>query len=182
MRIAILSLLFIRIISGPLFCQSDPKVEIIDGVYYIHASFTIEASIKTVWNVLTDYGNINLFMKYISVSEIESSGEGALLVRQRSRYKLLIIIPMNTEFLLEINECYPEKIDFMDISGKDFELYKGSWHLAENNGSVSVDYSLEANPKFIDFKPTVKAVFTKMSKRMIKDLKEEIIKRTEAKK
>jgi len=169
--------IFLTISHGYLSAGYNSSIEQKNGMYTVCSGFSVEASSETVWEVLTDYENIDRFVRAIKQSRIEEDREGHILLRQKGEYRVLGIFPVKIELLLETSEESFRKISFRDIFGGDFKYYAGSWLMSEENGQVSVIYSLEAAPKFIDIGFYTKKVFGDMSDMMMDDIVSEIKKR-----
>jgi hypothetical protein len=79
-------------------------------------------------------------------SRIESRKGARLQVRQLA---VVGTFPLRRKahLLLDVQERGSERIEFRDVSGEDFRLYRGAWDLAGDSTGTRVAYSLVAEPK-----------------------------------
>jgi carbon monoxide dehydrogenase subunit G len=117
-----------------------------NGVFEVHGEFTAHAPVATVWEVLTDYEHIASFVSSIKSSAVVRQGDDSLRVHQVAT---VVVFPFHftAHVTLVVREHAPRRIDFVDVLGKDFRRYAGSWSLREEAGSTVVEYVLEATPR-----------------------------------
>ncbi|HRY29336.1 MAG TPA: SRPBCC family protein [Elusimicrobiota bacterium] len=146
------------------------------GNYRLEGAFQVQSTPQVVWSVLTDYAGIPHFVSGLQSSRIVSRDGGRVRLEQTSSAKFLFLARAFTVHL-DVREHPPEKIDFADVSGKDFEVYEGSWFLEEKKGQLVVFYRLWAKPRF-SVPAFLKGWFFKRDvTRMLEEVKSEILRR-----
>ncbi len=172
----LIALLILYILISGLYSIENINVSRSDGIYTVEAGFFVDAPIAIVWEVLTDYENINHFLSNILLSE-KIEGATGTVIKQIGVYRLLKFISVKGEITLEIDEVRFSTISFRDISKLDFYLYEGSWRLEERENGIVVHYHLRANPKSINFSAITGRVLSNLTVSTIDDIKKEIVKR-----
>jgi uncharacterized protein YndB with AHSA1/START domain len=129
--------------------RADGSVELTvddhDGLYQVRGSFTVAASVDTVWAVLTDYQGIPRFVKSMKSSVVERGPEGQRVVRQDAAQHVLLF-RKTIHVALEIQEDRPFRVGFQDVLKRDFHVFEGAWTVESNGGTVTVRYALDARP------------------------------------
>lgn len=118
-----------------------------EGGWSVEGSFFVECSSALVWDVLTDYERIPDFVRSLKTSRLQGRMNGHFLLEQEARAGFFFF-RRAVRVLLKVHERPMEKIQFEDLSLKDFTAYHGSWTLREEHGGTVVDYSLQAHPAF----------------------------------
>jgi hypothetical protein len=119
-----------------------------NGAFQVSGTFSVSADLGCVWRVLTDYDQFGNFLPAMHSRIIRRSSSTVMLVEQESTTWCLGI-PKKTHVVLQVQEAPPNRIEFADVSLKDFESYKGSWSLAKGAGEVRVSYEANTRPRFV---------------------------------
>lgn len=121
-------------------------VEHREGAYEVRGRFETAAHLDVVWAVLTDYEGIPRFVRSMRTSVVEERKGSRVRMRQEA---IVGVFPLKRKarLVLEVQERAPERIEFRDLSGQDFRLYRGAWDLAGDSTGTRVAYSLDADPK-----------------------------------
>ena len=120
-----------------------------DGVLSVHGRFSVRAPRDACWRVLVDYEHIPRFVSSVHSSHVVTRSGDRAVVEQRITTQVLFV-HTTVGLTLDVREMPRHRIVFRDTSGKDFELYLGSWTLtpgALDPGTTIVDYQLEAHPR-----------------------------------
>lgn len=175
---------FLAIAKAPAWAGVDERVmaEISDdgkGVYTVRAFFAVPTSASTAWTVLTDYGQLGSFVPGVRSSVIRKIGCNGTLVAQESTTWILTI-PKRTRVLLQVQEdLIAHRIEFVDVSLEDFELYKGTWQLVKSDSGTRIEYEASVKPRFM---PIIwgRAIFLDTVRGLLRDLRKEIVRRQSA--
>lgn len=116
------------------------------GVYVVEGRFEVRRPVATVWSVLTDYEGFPRFVHSLDESNVRSRRADAVVIEQRAQAKAFVFT-RTLRVLLEVREALHRKLQFRDVSHRDFELYEGSWTLTPKGEGVEVTYQLRAKPK-----------------------------------
>ncbi len=163
-------LLAAAVLASAVPCRADLKEEP-GGIYAVEEEFSIDASSRTVWEVLTDYDNLPRF-----ISSMESSrvvGRSPLAVEQRSTGGFLIF-KREVRVLLSIDEKPFKMISFEAAPGKDFTHYSGSWTIAAAGEGARVGYRLKVKPNFSLPAWIARWVFAHQASRLIEEIRGEV--------
>ena len=149
-----------------------------EGIYVLDGAFLVKAPREIVWNVLTDYNHINQFVSSISSSHIKEIRSDHLLVEQEMAAHLLFW-ERKVSVLLKVEETPFEKIRFEDISKKDFTFNVGYWKIEEKRpGESYIQYHLKMKSNF-EVPPIIsKGLLEKNIKKLLKELRREMIRRS----
>jgi len=132
----------------PTARASERAVEITmsqkDDRYQVRGWFTVAASVDTAWAVLTDYEGIPRFVKSVRASTVERN-EGPRRVNQVAVQKVLLF-RKTVHVALEIQEDRPFRVGFQDVLKRDFKLFEGAWTIEPRGDSLTIRYSLDAEP------------------------------------
>lgn len=118
-----------------------------DGSYRVEGRFTTEAPPELVWEVLTDYEGIERFVSSMRSSRVRQYEGGRAIVEQEASAQVLLF-SRSIRVILAVTERPNEAILFEDLSGKDFEFYRGTWRIEPAQGRVVVRYELHAKRRF----------------------------------
>ncbi len=149
------------------------------GVYHVESQCFVEASSKTAWEVLSDYGHIDEFVASMRRSEIRERGEHGLLLEQEWVTGALFFV-RTFYVLLETREEPETSILFRDLSGKDFEVYEGSWRIEPSTQGVWIRYELRAKPLFSLPGFIAKQMLIKTAKVLLGEVRLEILRRNQS--
>jgi hypothetical protein len=116
-----------------------------DGHYQVRGAFRVVASIDTAWAVLTDYDGIPRFVKSVRASSVERGTYGPRHVNQEAVQKVLLF-RKTVHVALEIEEDRPFRVGFRDVLKRDFRKFEGSWTIEPAGDSLTVRYTLDAEP------------------------------------
>lgn len=116
------------------------------GAYEVRGRFETSARMDTVWEVLTDYGNISRFVESMKQSDVVARDSTHVRVRQVATVGLF---PMRktARVTLDVQERPPGRIEFHDMLLQDFHAYRGSWSLSRDSTRTVVAYALDASPR-----------------------------------
>ena len=116
------------------------------GAYEVRGRFEIAARMDTVWEVLTDYGNISRFVESMKQSDVVARESTHVRIRQVATIGLF---PMRktARVTLDVHERPPGRIEFQDMLLQDFHAYRGSWSLSRDSTRTVVLYALDASPR-----------------------------------
>lgn len=140
-------------LAGAILCAAAAAagevtiaVEQREGVYEVRGRFETTAHLDVVWAVLTDYEGIPRFVRSMRESVVEERKGTRLRMRQEA---VVGVFPLKRKarLVLDVQERAPERIEFRDLSGQDFRVYRGAWDLAGDSTGTRVAYSLDADPK-----------------------------------
>jgi ribosome-associated toxin RatA of RatAB toxin-antitoxin module len=168
------------LMTVPVYAQPRIDVQMVTldagGTYHLESQIFIEASLTTVWEVLTDYDHLDEFVPSMKRSEVKERHEDELLLEQEWVNRFLFFA-RTFSVLLVVKEESESSILFQDFSGKDFEFYEGSWRIEHSTEGVWVRYSLRMKPSFTAPGFVVKRVFKKIVENFLKDVRLEILRR-----
>lgn len=185
LRAAAFSILFILTSSGGTMASAGASARDIhvfikngpDGTHRLEGEFVVAASTSAVWEILTDYDHMPAF-----ISSVRSSRR---VRRQSDGWMVDQVMTGNVGFfrkrvhlLLDVKENPVSEITFEDVSRSSFKSYMGTWRLIKKGPVMHVHYTLEATPAF--FAPDFIAVgaFKKTVKRLLEEVRQEIIQRS----
>ncbi|MED6131059.1 hypothetical protein PIB30_006383 [Stylosanthes scabra] len=146
-----------------------------DGVYIevvklgknsrrIQSRISVDASLDTVWSILTDYERLADFIPSLAVSQLLQKGENYARLLQIGQQDLAFGIKFNAKGIVD---CYEKEletlvssikrdIEFKMIEG-DFKVFEGKWSILQfNNGSCEESQVQEVNTTLsyiVDIKP-----------------------------
>ncbi|XP_024981534.1 uncharacterized protein LOC112518164 [Cynara cardunculus var. scolymus] len=131
----------------------------------IRSKVAVDASLQTLWSILTDYDRLADFIPGLAVSQV--------LDKRKNFARLLQIGQQNLAFGLKFNakgivDCYEKEfeslnygqrrdIEFKMIEG-DFELFEGKWSIEQSTGGgheqsvgqryhTTLSYTVDVEPK-----------------------------------
>jgi len=113
----------------------------------VDARCVIRAPIAIVWDVLTDYENIDDFVSSMRESRVAGRGDHHVLVEQVAVGRLFLF-KRRMRATLFVEETPRSRIRFDDVLGRDFESYHGEWRIHEREGGVEILYRVAARPSF----------------------------------
>lgn len=113
---------------------------------YVVAHMTLPADVERIWEVLTDYDNLEEFMPHLEKSEVLYRNSGRLMLRQEGS----VWFPMRklrTAATMEVRESPPELISFKATEG-DYVVYEGEWRLEPRPEGTDLFYEAVIEPSF----------------------------------
>lgn len=112
----------------------------------IWAKIAIDASLLTVWNILTDYERLSDFIPGLAVSQLLEKTDTYVRLYQIGEHKLAFGINFNAKGIVDCFEKDLETLPFgqrRDIEFKmikgDFQLFEGKWSIEQYNVERSED-------------------------------------------
>ncbi len=140
-----------------------------DGARRLAAQLTTNANFDSLWNVLTDYDRLNLFIPNLISSKTLFRNENNFHLKQIGSQDFLGI-KFSAEVFLDL---YEEKelglIKFKLIKG-DFRRFEGSWQIQSINNSVKNSLIYDLTVKGCQWMP-----IAMIEKRLKRDLSENLI-------
>jgi hypothetical protein len=163
---------------------STPRPEVAltreGGVFRLQASFIVDAPPGVVWGVLTDYDGMTRFLSSLKRSRVLEKKPGEAVIEQEGSARLLMF-SRAIKLVLKVAELPPARIEFKDISDKEFDEYDGSWTVKPAAGGTSVSYQLFAEMKAsLVPRAVARRVLEKSVRRQLEELSAEMLKRAQA--
>jgi ribosome-associated toxin RatA of RatAB toxin-antitoxin module len=146
----------------------------------VEAEVSIEAPMKAVWEVLTDYDSLADFIPGMTESRLlERDQEGRALIEQKGALWHFPLV-FERRLVLSVKEKPMRHIAFRMREG-DFDSYGGHWRLRRMQGTVSLNLSIEAShptglPRFL-----VARSLKRAAKRSLLAIAREVERRTQGK-
>lgn len=160
-----------------LYCDDiDISIAQESGGFQINATFYTDAPAEKVREVLVDYENIPNFASSIVKSKIKTRENGFIFLEQIGKQNILPLFSVKVYLLLKVEES-KNRINFEDTSKKDFELYIGYWEINEISSGTVASYSLTVKPNFYIPDFIAKKIFINKSKKMCREILDEINRR-----
>ncbi|HVE13430.1 MAG TPA: SRPBCC family protein [Elusimicrobiota bacterium] len=150
--------------------QTGPRTCRIEG------RFSVEASSRTAWQVLTDYEGLPRFVSSMRVSRIAQRRPGGVLLEQEAVAKAYLL-SRSVSVLLDVREDPERGLAFEDVSHRDFEFYRGRWRIEGGGAALSVRYELEARRKFAAPGFVARGAFRKNAEALLRQVRAEIARR-----
>ncbi|EXB44218.1 hypothetical protein L484_002910 [Morus notabilis] len=114
------------------------------GVHrFVAASITVKASVREVWNVLTDYESLPEIVPNLAICRILSRENNKVRILQEGCKGLLYMV-LHARVVLDLCERHEQEISFEQVEG-DFDSFEGKW-LLEQLGShhTLLKYTVES--------------------------------------
>ena len=118
-----------------------------DTVREFDSVLPIESSIESVWEVLTDYDNIEKFQPGIEESGLRPLLPDGAKQLEQTMVQRFLIFKKRLHLVLRIVEKPPHRIEFSIIEG-DFKTYDGAWVIDPNNGEPRLRLVIRIEPDF----------------------------------
>ena len=120
------------------------RVEILDGVVHIEAEAAIAASVREVWEVLTDFENLPKFISNIKASQVLARTGNVVRVAQTGKGGFG---PFTMEFqsIRELTLFPFERFESRTIEG-NMKRFRGTTRLEFDAGVTRIHYQSEAVP------------------------------------
>lgn len=114
----------------------------------IRSKIGIDASLDTVWNILTDYERLADFIPGLAVSKLVEKKENFARLSQIGQQKFPLGLKFNAKAVLDCFEKDLEisplgrkrEIEFKMVEG-DFQCFEGKWSIEQFNGGQCEDDS-----------------------------------------
>jgi ribosome-associated toxin RatA of RatAB toxin-antitoxin module len=141
------AVLFAMLCGGAAVARAgEPAVRSTAGTYEVRAEFTTAAPPALVWEVLTDYEHIPAFVRAVRQSTVESRSGTQLRMQQVARAGAFAF-RKTVRVTLDVREEPRVRIQFVDVLGRDFRSYAGSWSLTADSSATEVRYALALAPR-----------------------------------
>lgn len=111
------------------------------GALSFSGTFTVPRGLPAAWDVLSDYEGIPRFVASVKSSRVHIRQTNQVILHQVGAWKVLVFSD-TFSVLLDIHEAAPNRIDFKDMSHKNFDIYEGSWVLTPEGMGTRVTYTL----------------------------------------
>ena len=115
------------------------------GVYQVHGAFQVAVPIAVAWDVLVDYEHIGAFVHSVRSSTFIPGPDGKRVLQQRAIVSSFMF-RRSIYVELALHEVPGQRVEFHDVSHRDFDRYVGSWVLARDSMGTTIDYTLDAAP------------------------------------
>ena len=112
----------------------------------VRAECLVPAPHRVVWQVLSDYDNLDVMVPAVSESKIVGERDGQKLLWQKGRAGLWFI-KRGFEITFRVKEIPMSYIGFEAVEG-DFQRFVGSWQVEERDGGTWVSHKVEIEPAF----------------------------------
>ncbi len=142
-----------------------------DREYKVSAAFETTAPVEVVWDVLTDYNNIEHFVSFIKESELDIDG----ILHQKIKANWFLF-SKTIDVTLSLQEVPYKEIRFENVGDASFKIYEGMWTI-ENYNTVKISYTLVARPNFFVPNGLVEGMLQKYTQRYINEIQDEIMRR-----
>lgn len=145
------------------------------GAEAVSGAFTVSAPSAAVWGTLSDYNGLAAFVPSLVSSKVVPD-KGGLYVAQVARGRFLFF-HRDLSVLLKVSEQPYRRIEFADVSRRDFKSYQGSWTIEPAGTGWRVRYELAADyatalPDFI-----VRGLFRRDAGGLLEAVRREILRR-----
>lgn len=136
-----------KLMQGEILIDLDWLPE---GVIGAQGSVFIAADPSVVWGMLTDYNHLHETMPKVVASRLVEQNNHVKVIDQSGKSGIFIFEKI-VHFRLRVEEVYPERLYFSQISG-DFEIYEGKWRFEAADGTgepgTLLTYRAEIKPGF----------------------------------
>ncbi len=122
------------------------EAEHTDGRFVVRALAKIDVALETAWQVITDYGNLSLFIPDMIESRVLSREGNRAVVAQKGRARFLFF-SRAIEVMLEVEEFPVERVVSRATSG-DFREMDGAYTLQRNDAGLELRYEGHIVPNF----------------------------------
>ncbi|KAJ4835026.1 hypothetical protein Tsubulata_043441 [Turnera subulata] len=95
----------------------------------VFASITVKASVREVWNVLTNYESLPEIVPNLAISKILSRENNKVRILQEGCKGLLYMV-LHARVVLDLQELLEQHIRFEQVEG-DFDSFRGKWVLEQ---------------------------------------------------
>ena len=154
----------------------DVRIEESKRATAVRASFTAAAPCPAAWSALTDYEGLPRFVSSMKESRAERRDDGFILLTQRARAGF-VLAGKDVRVMLRVQEFSDRRIEFVDLSDRDFDWYAGSWELEPAQPGCLVRYELQADRRFSAPKWLSRAAASRNVRELLEDVKAEIERR-----
>jgi ribosome-associated toxin RatA of RatAB toxin-antitoxin module len=157
----------------------DTDVSKVDDIYHVSAGTSIREPVSLIWEVLTDYNDLDTFVPGLTQSEsLGSDKEGNILLEQTSSSGFLFF-RKNVRVLLEVKEEPMNRISFRQKEG-DFAVYEGYWDLQQHDEETRLELSIRVRSGFFAPRFLLRGELEVMARDTLRALALEIHRRADA--
>ena len=121
-------------------------IEHFEDVATIRAECVIPRPQRVVWQVLTDYENLENIVPALKNSSVIGHEDGVTILQQDGHAGLWFF-KRGFTVKLRVREVPMAYIGFEAFEG-DFQRFKGSWQVAQREAGTWIAYSVEIKPDF----------------------------------
>ncbi|KAJ4876643.1 Polyketide cyclase / dehydrase and lipid transport protein [Raphanus sativus] len=129
----------------------------------IRSKIGMEASLDSVWSVLTDYEKLSEFIPGLVVSELVEKEGNRVRLFQMGQQNLALGLKFNAKAVLDCFEKELEilphgrrrEIDFKMVEG-DFQLFEGKWSIEQLDKGEALDLQFKDFPTTLAYTVDVK--------------------------
>ena len=166
------------LLSTAASARPEVAIERQGDAYSVSVQVDVGSARDLVWQVLTDYDNLQRFVPGMRSSRIVSAAGQPLLLEQKGESGLLFL-RVSTELTSRIIEVPKNEIRFEQVKG-NLKRMAGSWKLEPHDHSTRISYRAEVEPEFA-LPPLIgPAVMAQNIRVMIEGVVREIERRGEA--
>ena len=173
-----LCLLALSLPDSALAWTAQVTVDDDDGLYHVRGSFITHAPPQVTWDVLTDYDNIDEFVKSLDESEVRFREGDVIRIRQQASTRFMFV-KRTVQVELDLKETRYEKIEFTDVLEKDFRIYRGEWHILVDENGTTVLYSLRARLRAAVPHVLVRRMLSGNARSLLEQVEAEVVRRME---
>ena len=142
-----LFLLMLLLTSSPCWAASEVTVNRSDnGIIHVQAQVIVSAPVDVVWQTLTDYEHLAMFVPDMNSSRVVSApGETLLVEQQGSTSFLLFSFPIKVIFAIEAISA--RELRFRAVEGNLHDM-TGTNPLEPTNAGTRIHYETRFRPDF----------------------------------
>jgi hypothetical protein len=115
------------------------------GAYQIHGAFQVAVPVAVAWDVLVDYEHIGAFVHSVKSSAFIVRSDGERVLQQQAVISSFLF-RRSVYVELALQEVPRRRVEFLDVSRRDFDHYAGSWDLSSDSLGTAIEYTLAASP------------------------------------
>jgi len=140
-----------------------------DGARRLAAQLTTSASFESLWNVLTDYERLNLFIPNLLTSRQLYKNQNNFHIKQIGAQDFLGM-KFSAEVILDLYEFKDQGLIRFKLIKGDFRRFEGSWQIKSINNSDKNSLIYDLTVKGCQWMP-----IGMIEKRLKRDLSENLI-------
>uniref|UniRef100_A0A2P2MZG8 Uncharacterized protein MANES_01G236200 n=1 Tax=Rhizophora mucronata TaxID=61149 RepID=A0A2P2MZG8_RHIMU len=153
----------------------------------IRSEIVIDASLETIWNLLTDYERLADFIPGLAVSKLIDKKDNFARLYQIGQQNLVFGLKFNAKATLDCYERDLEILDFGERRDIEFKMIEGDFHVFEGKWSIeqfckSEDSDFSHNQEFqtilsyfVDVKPKLWLPVHLIEGRLCKEIKTNLL-------
>ncbi len=142
-----LFLLMLLLTSGQCWAESEITVErSSDGMIHVQAQVIAPAPADVVWQTLTDYEHLAMFVPDMAISRVVSApGEPLVVEQQGSTSFLWFSFPIKVVFAIDVVSA--RELRFRAIEGNLNDM-TGTYRLEQTSAGTRIHYETRFRPDF----------------------------------